>query len=121
MTVRLRIILLIALTFLALCAIGGFALYQSSRGAQQVKAVTEGVVPSTIQSVELMGQLKDVHIATLGMVSAPDEASAKTMHEALASRKADLQKALADQMRQAASDAPRGLSKDAEMSLEHYV
>lgn len=120
MTVRLRIILLIALTFLALCAIGGFALYQSSRGAQQVKAVTEGVVPSTIQSVELMGQLKDVHIATLGMVSAPDEASAKTMHEALASRKADLQKALADQMRQADSDAQRGLIKEAEMSLENY-
>ncbi len=120
MTVRLRITLLITLTFLALCAIGGFALYQSSRGAQQVKAVTEGVVPSTIQSVELMGQLKDVHIATMAMVSAPDEASAKTLHEALSTRKADLQKALAEQMRQADSDAQRGLIKEAEMSLENY-
>ena len=120
MTVRLRITLLITLTFVALCAIGGFALYQSSRGAQQVKAVTEGVVPSTIQSVELMGQLKDVHIATMAMVSAPDEASAKALHEALATRKADLQKALAEQMRQADSDAQRGLIKEAEMSLENY-
>lgn len=120
MTVRLRITLLIVLTFLALCAIGGFALFQSSRGAQQVKAVTEGVVPSTIQSVEMMGQLKDVHIATMAMVSAPDETSAKTSHEALGARKADLQNALAAQMRQADSDAQRGLIKEAEMSLENY-
>jgi methyl-accepting chemotaxis protein/HPt (histidine-containing phosphotransfer) domain-containing protein len=120
MSVRLRITLLITLTFLALCAIGGFALYQSSRGAQQVRTVTEGVVPSTIQSVELMGQLKDVHIATMAMVSAPDEGSAKTMYEALGSRKTALQEALAAQMRQADSDAQRGLVKEAEMSLENY-
>lgn len=120
MTVRLRITLLIALTFLALCAIGGFALYQSSRGAQQVKAVTEGVVPSTIQSVEMMGQLKDVHIATMAMVSAPDEESAKNTYEALSSRKAELKEALASQMRQADSEAQRGLIKEAEMSLENY-
>ncbi|WP_428002636.1 ATP-binding protein [Acidovorax sp.] len=120
MTVRLRIILLITLTFLALCAIGGFALYQSSRGAQQVKAVTEGVVPSTIQSVEMMGQLKDVHIATMAMVSAPDGESAKTTYEALSSRKSELKAALASQMRQADSDAQRGLIKEAEMSLENY-
>lgn len=120
MTVRLRIILLITLTFLALCAIGGFALYQSSRGAQQVKAVTEGVVPSTIQSVEMMGQLKDVHIATMAMVSAPDGESAKATYEALSSRKAELKDALASQMRQADSDAQRGLIKEAEMSLENY-
>ncbi|MDZ7864474.1 ATP-binding protein [Acidovorax sp.] len=120
MTVRLRIILLITLTFLALCAIGGFALYQSSRGAQQVKAVTEGVVPSTIQSVEMMGQLKDVHIATMAMVAAPDGESAKATYEALSSRKAELKDALASQMRQADSDAQRGLIKEAEMSLENY-
>ncbi len=120
MTVRLRIILIITLTFLALCAIGGFALYQSSRGAQQVKAVTEGVVPSTIQSVEMMGQLKDVHIATMAMVSAPDGESAKTTYEALSSRKSELKDALASQMRQADSDAQRGLIKEAEMSLENY-
>jgi two-component system chemotaxis sensor kinase CheA len=120
MTVRLRIILLITLTFLALCAIGGFALYQSSQGAQQVKAVTEGVVPSTIQSVEMMGQLKDVHIATMAMVSAPDGESAKATYEALSSRKSELKDALASQMRQADSDAQRGLIKEAEMSLENY-
>ena len=120
MTVRLRIILLITLTFLALCAIGGFALYQSSQGAQQVKAVTEGVVPSTIQSVEMMGQLKDVHIATMAMVSAPDGESAKATYEALSSRKSELKNALASQMRQADSDAQRGLIKEAEMSLENY-
>ncbi|EJE54397.1 chemotaxis protein histidine kinase-like protein [Acidovorax sp. CF316] len=120
MTVRLRITLLIVLTFLALCAIGGYALYQSSRSAQQVKAVTEGVVPSTIQSVEMMGQLKDVHIATMAMVSAPDEESAKTTYEALSSRKSELKQALASQMRQADSDAQRGLIKEAEMSLENY-
>ncbi len=32
MTVRLRITLLIVLAFLALCSVGGFALYRSAEG-----------------------------------------------------------------------------------------
>ena len=120
MTVRSRIALLIVLALLALCAIGGFALYQSSQGALQVKRVTEGVVPSTIHSVELMGQLKDVQIAALNMVGAPDRAAAEAMHQQVTERKAALRQALEAQSRSADSDAQRGLIKEAEMSLDNY-
>ncbi|AVT10155.1 ATP-binding protein [Paracidovorax avenae] len=120
MTVRLRITLLIVLAFLALCSVGGFALYQSAEGARQVKRVTEGVVPSAIHSVELMGQLKDVQMAALGMVSANDAEAAQKLHEQLVERKAVLQKALDQQLREADSDAQRGLVKEAAMSLENY-
>ncbi|WP_026433764.1 ATP-binding protein [Paracidovorax oryzae] len=120
MTVRLRITLLIVLAFLALCSVGGFALYQSAQGARQVKRVTEGVVPSAIHSVELMGQLKDVQMAALGMVSANDAEAAQKLHEQLVERKAVLQKALDQQLREADSDAQRGLVKEAAMSLENY-
>ncbi len=120
MTVRSRIALLIVLALLALCAIGGFALYQSSQGALQVKRVTEGVVPSTIHSVELMGQLKDVQIAALNMVGASDRATAEAMHAQVVERKEALRRALAAQARSADSDAQRGLIKEAEMSLDNY-
>ncbi|BFO56373.1 ATP-binding protein [Acidovorax sacchari] len=120
MTVRLRITLLIVLAFLALCSVGGFALYRSAEGARQVKRVTEGVVPSAIHSVELMGQLKDVQMAALGMVSANDADAAQKLHEQLVERKAVLQKALDQQLREADSDAQRGLVKEAAMSLENY-
>ncbi|KQR45848.1 ATP-binding protein [Acidovorax sp. Leaf160] len=120
MTVRSRIALLIALALAALCAIGGFALYQSAQGALQVKRVTEGVVPSAIYSVELMGQLKDVQIAALNMVGAPDRATAEAMHQQVAERKTALRNALDAQRRSADSDAQRGLIKEAEMSLDNY-
>jgi signal transduction histidine kinase len=120
MTVRLRITLLIVLAFLALCSVGGFALYQSADGARQVKRVTEGVVPSAIHSVELMGQLKDVQMAALGMVTASDKDAAQKLHEQLVERKAVLQKALEKQLQEADSDAQRGLVKEASMSLENY-
>lgn len=120
MTVRQRIVLLIALTFAALGGIGGFALYQSHLGAREVKSVTEGVVPSTIQSVELMGQLKDIQITTLSMLGAPDKAAAQHLHEELSARKASLHKALSEQRQQADSPAQRGLIEEAQHSLDNY-
>lgn len=120
MTVRQRIVLLIALTFAALGGIGGYALYHSYLGAKEVKSVTEGVVPSTIQSVELMGQLKDIQIATLSMLSAPDAATAQQLHGELVARKTTLQDALAMQLKQADSQAQRGLIQEAQQSLDNY-
>lgn len=120
MTVRQRIILLLVLTFAALGSIGGFALYQSKKGAREVRSVTEGVVPSTIQSVELMGQLKDIQIATLSMVAAPDKEAAQRAHEKLSLHKASLEKALQDQAEHADSHAQRGIVKEAQDSLSNY-
>ena len=120
MNIRQRILLLIALSFAALLFIGGFAIFQNSSSTKEVKGVTEGVVPSTLKSVELMGQLKDVQIATLAMVSAADTASVKQAHEEVKEKKASLQKALADQMAAAENDTQRGLIKQAEESLQNY-
>lgn len=120
MNIRQRITLLIVLTFLALSFVGGFAVYQSRLSAKEVKTVTEGVVPSAIASVELMSQLKDVQIATLAMVSAPDSDSVNKTKSDLSLRKATLQAALATQYKQADSDAQRGLVKQAEESLVNY-
>lgn len=120
MNIRQRILLLIALSFTALIFTGGFAVFQNTSSSKEVKMVTEGVVPSSLKSVALMGQLKDVQIATLAMVNAPDkEAIAKT-HEEVKLKKAELQNALADQMATADSDAQRGLIKQAEESLLNY-
>ena len=110
----------IALTFAALGGIGGYALYHSYLGAKEVKSVTEGVVPSTIHSVELMGQLKDIQIATLSMLSAPDAATAQQQHEELVARKTTLQDALVVQLKQAVSQAERGMVLEAQQSLENY-
>ncbi len=120
MNIRQRILLLIALSFAALLFTGGFAVYQSRSSSAEVKSVTEGVVPSTLKSVELMGQLKDVQIAALAMVSAPDAAAVAQTHQEVKKKKAELQKALADQMASADSDAQRGLVKQAEESLQNY-
>ena len=73
MNIRQRIVLLITLTFLALSSIGAFAVLQSHGSASEVRSVTEGVVPSAMHSVELQGQLKDVQMAAMSMVAAPDE------------------------------------------------
>ncbi len=120
MNIRQRILLLIALSFAALLFTGGFAVFQNTSSSDEVKSVTEGVVPSSLKSVELMGQLKDVQIATLAMVSAPDKAAIAQAHEEVKKKKADLQKALADQMASADNETQRGLVKQAEESLLNY-
>lgn len=120
MNIRQRILLLIALSFGALIFTGGFAVFQNTSSSKEVKMVTEGVVPSSLKSVALMGQLKDVQIATLAMVNAQDKASIAKTHEEVKLKKAELQNALADQMATADSDAQRGLIKQAEESLVNY-
>ena len=120
MNIRQRILLLIALSFAALIFTGGFAVFQNTSSSKEVKMVTEGVVPSSLKSVALMGQLKDVQIATLAMVNAPDKDAISKTHEEVKLKKAELQNALADQMATADSDAQRGLIKQAEESLLNY-
>ena len=120
MTIRQRILLLIALSFAALTLIGGFAVLQSRSSSSEVRTVTEGVVPSTLQSVELMGQLKDVQIAALSMVAA-DNADLVTQALAqLRQKKAELQQALRAQLQQAENDTQRGLVQQADESLQNY-
>jgi len=120
MNIRQRIVLLITLTFLALSSIGAFAVFQSHGSAAEVRSVTEGVVPSAMHSVELQGQLKDVQMAAMSMVAAPDEQTVAHTREELAQKKEILQKALDLQLQMADSSAQKGLVKEAAESLKNY-
>lgn len=120
MNIRQRIVLLITLTFLALISIGAFAVFQSHGSATEVRSVTEGVVPSAMHSVELQGQLKDVQMAAMSMVAAPDEQTVARTRDELAQKKEILQKALDHQLEMADSNAQKGLVKEASESLKNY-
>ncbi len=120
MTIRQRMTLLIILTFVAISSIGGYAVVQSRGSAAQVKRVTEGVVPSALASADLVSQLKDVQLATMTLVFAPDPNLVAQSKDKLAAKKALLKGALDLQARQADNDTQRGLVEQARESLANY-
>jgi two-component system chemotaxis sensor kinase CheA len=120
MTIRHRITLLVVLMFAALSAIGGYAVYQTRGSAAEVRKVTEGVVPSALASADLVSQVKDVQLATMTLVYAPDANMVAQAEDELKKKKASLQQALALQAREAASHAQQGLVVQAKDSLENY-
>jgi HAMP domain-containing protein/HPt (histidine-containing phosphotransfer) domain-containing protein len=120
MTIRLRISLLVILTFAAISAIGGYAVFQSRNSAVEVKSVTEGVMPSVLASSDLVGILKDVQLAAMVMVTETDPKLVQQENEKLNARKAALEQALAFQNEHAATNAQRGLVEQAQESLDNY-
>ncbi len=120
MTIRHRITLLVILMFVALSAIGGYAVYQTRHSAVEVKKVTEGVVPSALASADLVSQVKDVQLAIMTLVYAPDGNVVAQAQDELNKKKATLQQALALQARDAASHAQKGLVAQAADSLQNY-
>lgn len=120
MNIKQRIVMLVILVFAALAIIGGFAVIQARSNSEQVRQVTQGVVPSAIASVALMAQLKDVQIAALAMISAPDDNQVRIALEELNAKKQALTQALAQQHAQADSQAQRGLIEAAQESLQNY-
>lgn len=120
MTIRHRITLLVLLMFVALSAIGGYAVYQTRHSASEVKQVTEGVVPSALASADLVSQVKDVQLAIMTLVYAPDGNVVAQAQDELKAKKAALQQALALQARDAASHAQQGLVSQAGDSLQNY-
>ena len=120
MNIRRRISLLVVLGFLATSLIGGFAAIQGYRSTQQVQSVTQGVVPSTLASAELVGQLKDVQLSVVAIVAAGDKNLALQAKERLLENQRRLQVALDEQMKKADSEAQVGLVKAAKESLGLY-
>ncbi|MEH3087467.1 MAG: HAMP domain-containing protein [Xylophilus ampelinus] len=120
MNIRHRIVLLVALVFATIALIGGYAVYQSRSNSHEVRLVTDQVVPSTLKSTELMVRLKEVQIAALGLVAAPDAEAARQLLDELNARKDGLQQSLDEQLRQADSEAQRGLIREARQSLVNY-
>jgi two-component system chemotaxis sensor kinase CheA len=120
MTIRHRITLLVVLMFMAISAIGGYAVYQSQGSASAVRLVTEGVVPSALASADLVSQLKEVQLAAMVLATAPDSNIAVQAQEKLNAKKALLQAALELQARNASSRTQNGLLEQARESLDNY-
>ncbi|MFX1734221.1 MCP four helix bundle domain-containing protein [Paraburkholderia sp. A1RI_3L] len=120
MTIRHRITLLVVLMFVALSAIGGYAVYQTRRSAVDVKQVTQGVVPSALASADLVSEVKDVQIATMTLVYAPDANMVTQAQAELKAKETALHTALDIQEKSAASHAQRGLVTQARESLANY-
>lgn len=120
MTIRQRIALLVVLMLMALAAIGGYAVKRTHDSASEVQQVTQGVVPSALASADLAAQVKDVQIATMTLVYAPDAQIAAQARELLTERERTLKAALDVQERAANSTAQKGLVVQARESLANY-
>jgi methyl-accepting chemotaxis protein len=120
MNIRQRIILLVALTFIAIAAIGGYAVLQSRRNASAVVAVTEGVVPSTLATADLVAKIKDVQLTTVAMVSASDRNLADQAAEQLKKLKVRIADSVEQQLAQVDNDKQRALLEQVQESLGNY-
>ncbi|MEM5343742.1 ATP-binding protein [Paraburkholderia azotifigens] len=120
MTIRHRITLLVVLMLVALSAIGGYAVYQTRGSAADVRQVTQGVVPSALASADLVSQVKDVQLATMTLVYAPDANMVEQAQKELATKEKSLREALNVQAKAAASHAQEGLVTQARDSLANY-
>lgn len=120
MTIRQRITFLLLFVFVAITVIGGYGIYQSRRGAMEVKRVTEGVVPSALASADMVGHLKDVQLATMTLVFAPDSELVKQSKEKLDAKRSALTSAVKDQAAHAKGKIQHGLVEQAEESMANY-
>ncbi|MPW16519.1 HAMP domain-containing protein [Paraburkholderia sp. CNPSo 3157] len=120
MTIRHRITLLVVSMLVALSAIGGYAVYQTRGSAADVRQVTQGVVPSALASADLVSQVKDVQLATMTLVYAPDANMVEQAQKELAAKEKSLREALDVQAKAAASHAQEGLVTQARDSLANY-
>ncbi|MBA9843933.1 MAG: MCP four helix bundle domain-containing protein [Ralstonia sp.] len=121
MTIRHRITLLVVLMFVALAAIGGYAVYQTRSSAAEVRQVTEGVVPSALASADLVSLVKDVQLATMVLVYAPDANIVAQAKDDLKAKEAALRAALDVQAKRANSHAQEGLVAQAKEAVDSYV
>ncbi|WP_233801364.1 ATP-binding protein [Paraburkholderia sp. HP33-1] len=120
MTIRHRITLLVILMLVALSAIGGYAVLQTRSSAVNVRQVTQGVVPSALASADLVSQVKDVQLAMMTLVYAPDANMVSQAQDLLKSKETALQAALDVQAKAAQGQAQTGLVSQARESLANY-
>ncbi|MDR6501934.1 chemotaxis protein histidine kinase CheA [Burkholderia ambifaria] len=120
MTIRHRITLLVVLTFFALSAIGIYAVYQTRKSASEVRQVTQGIVPSALASADLVAEVKNIQIATMTLVYAPDANTAAQARDELKAKQAALRAALDAQAKSAVGRAQEGLVAQAKDSAANY-
>lgn len=120
MTIRHRITLLVVLTFFALSAIGIYVVYQTRKSASEVRQVTQGIVPSALASADLVADVKNIQIATMTLVYAPDANTAAQARDELKAKQAALRAALDVQAKSAVGRAQEGLVTQAKDSATNY-
>ncbi|WP_175770157.1 MULTISPECIES: MCP four helix bundle domain-containing protein [Burkholderia] len=120
MTIRHRITLLVVLTFLALSAIGVYAVYQTRKSASEVRQVTQGIVPSALASADLVADVKNIQIATMTLIYAPDANTAAQARDELKAKQGALRAALDAQAKSAVGQAQEGLVTQAKDSAANY-
>ena len=120
MNLRQRITLLVGLSVVAITAIGGYSIIESWKNAAEVKLVTEGVVPSALAAADLVGQLKDIQLATVTLVTAPDDTIAGQVRDKLLLQKVHLKDSLNQQFKFADNDVQQGLLKQAREGVDDY-
>ncbi|MGU7811045.1 ATP-binding protein [Burkholderia sp. AW49-1] len=120
MTIRHRITLLVVLTFFALSAIGVYAVYQTRKSASEVRQVTQGIVPSALASADLVADVKNIQIATMTLVYAPDANTAAQARDELKAKQGALRAALDAQAKSAVGRAQEGLVEQAKDSATNY-
>ncbi|WP_175690733.1 HAMP domain-containing protein [Burkholderia anthina] len=120
MTIRHRITLLVVLTFFALSAIGVYAVYQTRKSASDVRQVTQGIVPSALASADLVADVKNIQIATMTLVYAPDANTAAQARDELKAKQGALRAALDTQAKSAVGQAQEGLVAQAQDSAANY-
>ncbi|WP_175662978.1 MCP four helix bundle domain-containing protein [Burkholderia ambifaria] len=120
MTIRHRITLLVVLTFFALSAIGVYAVYQTRKSASEVRQVTQGIVPSALASADLVADVKNIQIATMTLVYAPDANTAAQARDELKAKQAALRAVLDAQAKSAVGQAQQGLVAQAKDSATNY-
>ena len=120
MSIRQSILLLVLLSLVSICSIGGYAVVQSSSSANQVKTITDRVVPSALASADLVSLLKDVQLATIYFVDAPKNSDSDSAQKTLSERKTQLQQGLELQLQQANSTTQKAVVSEAKDELDGY-
>jgi two-component system, chemotaxis family, sensor kinase CheA len=119
--IRHQISLLVVAGFLAIMTIGGYAIWQAGANARAVRSVTEGAVPSALASADLVSTLKDVQLATMNLLAAPDARLLDQARGQLTASERQLKTQLALQTRLASGDVQRGLVIQAQDVLDNYL
>jgi len=120
MNIRHRIAMLVVLSFVAISLIGGYAVFQSRWNAAQVKSVTEGGVPSTLASADLVSQLKDVQVGIMGLLDETNSNLTAQDKDQLLASEVKLKLSLDGQFKSAENSVQRGLVQEAQDSLHDY-
>ncbi len=120
MSIRSRIILLVVMSFLAIILIGGFSIVESDQNAAQVATVTQKTVPSTLASADLVARLKDVQLAAMTLMTAPDDSTTLQARTDLDTARQALKKALDLQIQEAIGTTQKNLTREASEALSDY-